>query len=125
LTRIVDTAQRSHARIVLATQPMLWRADLPPDAERLLWMGGTGDFQKQSGCAYYRLPALIEGMRIYNDVVRSVARERGIECVDLAAALDGDVAVFSDDCHFTELGAQRVAKAWLEALQPSDRPAGR
>jgi hypothetical protein len=104
---------------------MLWRADLPANAQDLLWMGGSGDFQHESGAAYYTLPALIEGMRRYNDVVRTVARERKIECVDLAAELDGDTALFYDDCHFTELGAERVARVWAELLIPEHRLQGR
>jgi lysophospholipase L1-like esterase len=116
LEQLVDIAEQARARIVLATQPMLWRADLPASTQELLWMGGTGDFQHEAGMAYYTLPALIEGMRRYNDVVRAVARERHVECVDLASQFDGDTSVFYDDCHFTEAGARRVADAWASVL---------
>jgi lysophospholipase L1-like esterase len=122
LSELVDIAQRSGARIVLATQPMLWRVDLPPEAQRLLWMGGVGDFQDVAGCAYYTLRALIEAMKRYNDVVRDVARARGVACVDLARFLDGDASAFYDDCHFTEHGAELVASAWLDVLAPRSPP---
>jgi len=116
LAEFVDIARGAGARIVLATQPMLWRVDLPANAQKLLWMGGVGYFQNEPGAAYYTLRASIEGMKRYNDVVRSFAREHGVECVDLAAVLDGDESAFYDDCHFTEHGAELVARAWLDVL---------
>jgi hypothetical protein len=45
-----------------------------------------------------------------------VCRERGLECVDLAAKLPRDTSVFYDDCHFNESGARRVAEVLAEHL---------
>lgn len=122
LAQLVDIARRSGARIVLATQPMSWRTDLPADAQKLLWMGGVGDFQAHAGAPYYTLRASIEAMRRYNAVVIALSRERGVECVDLAALLDGDETVFYDDCHYTEHGAELVARAWLDVLARPSSP---
>jgi lysophospholipase L1-like esterase len=116
LEELVDIAQRAHVRILLATQPILWRIDLPQGSRDLLWMGGTGDFQREEGKAYFTLPALIEGMKRYNDVTRGVARERDLEWLDLAELIDGEPALFYDDCHFTEAGARRVASGWAGLL---------
>jgi len=114
LARIVDSARSANARIVLLTQPTMWRADLPSELQSLLWMGGIGDFQAKPGSDYYTVRALAEGMRLYNEAMLALARERGVECVDLAALLAGDDAAFYDDCHFNEHGARRVAEALAE-----------
>lgn len=119
LGTIIDIATRERLRIAFATQPCLWRADLSPELEGLLSMGGVGDYQAHEGCAYYTPRALAEGMRRYNEVLLEVCRERNVECLDLAALLDHDDAAFYDDCHFTEHGARRVAEAWAARLASS------
>jgi hypothetical protein len=107
---LIECAESRHVRIVFLTQPALWRADLPAELERLVWMGGIGDFQRQSGCEYYTVAALAEGMRRYNDAVVEVCAAEGVECIDLDAVIAKDGSMFYDDVHFTEAGARRVAE---------------
>jgi lysophospholipase L1-like esterase len=82
---------------------------LPPELEALLWLGGIGDFQKETGKPYYSAAALEQGMTAYNDTLLRVCRARQVECLDLAAKLEKDASVFFDDVHFNENGARRVA----------------
>lgn len=116
LDRIIDLGRAQGVRMILVTQPVLWRAGLTRDEERLLWgleLPGTG--------AYYTVEVLAEAMQRYNDVLRDVCRTRGVECVDLARQLPRDAGVFFDDMHVTEGGAVRVADiaaAYLSARPP-------
>jgi len=96
----------SGVRLVLATQPVLWRRDLPADLDALLWFGWG-----PSSSFYYTTAALADAMERYNQVTLDVCRERGLECIDLAAQLPRDGSAFYDDCHFNEGGARRVAEA--------------
>jgi len=108
---IIDLAQEKSVRPILMTQPTMWRAGLPRDLDALLWLGGIGDFQKESGKPYYSVTALERAMKAYNDTLLRVCRERSLECLDLASLLAKDTTVFYDDAHFNESGARKVAEA--------------
>jgi lysophospholipase L1-like esterase len=111
LRAIARSATQHHARIVFVTQPALWRDDLPRDLQELLWMGGVGPFQKESGHEYYSVSALAAGMDAYNRTLLATCRQiPGAVCVDLAARLPRDTTVFYDDVHFNEAGSRQVAR---------------
>jgi hypothetical protein len=117
LRAIARSAALHHARIVFVTQPFLWRDDLPPDLQRLLWLGGVGPFQKEAGHEYYSVSALAAGMDAYNRTLLATCRRiPGAVCVDLAALLPKDTTVFYDDVHFNEAGSRRVAEILAERL---------
>lgn len=116
LERIVEIAAARKVRLVLMTQPVLWRDDLSEADKALLWLGGQGEFQSQAARAYYAVPALAEAMRRYNAVLLDVCREKGLDCLDLAAKIPRERAMFYDDCHFTDEGSRAVAKATAEHL---------
>jgi lysophospholipase L1-like esterase len=121
LRAIAETAARHEARVVFLTQPALWREDLPEDLQRLLWMGGVGQFQKEAGHEYYSAGALASAMAAYNRTLLEVCREiPGALCVDLAASLPRDTAAFYDDVHFNEAGSRRVARVVADHLLASD-----
>jgi hypothetical protein len=39
LTRIIDVVQAHGSRVVMMTQPTLWRDDFSPAEDRLIWLG--------------------------------------------------------------------------------------
>src|SRR5215510_916962 len=108
---IIGLPQEKSVRLIFMTQPTMWKTDLPQNLEALLWLGGIGDFQKESGKSYYSVTALEKAMKAYNDTLLRVCRERDQECLDLASILEKDTTVFYDDVHFNESGAQKVAEA--------------
>ncbi len=107
---MIDIAQEKSTRLIFMTQPAMWKPGLPQNLEALLWLGGIGDFQKESGKSYYSAAALEKGMKAYNDTLVRICRERQVECLDLAAMLEKDTTVFYDDVHFNEGGARKVAE---------------
>ena len=121
LNGLLDEARRFGTRVILVTQPAIWRPGLPPRVRQLLWMGGVGDFQAQSGKDYYSVEAMARALDRYNQTLLEVCRDRGAECLDLAAALPKDTTIFYDDVHFNEAGAQRVAKVFAAYLLTHDR----
>lgn len=123
LRAIADSAAQQGARVVFATQPALWREDLPEDLERLLWMGGVGRFQEESGHEYYSAGALASGLEAYNRTLLEVCRATpGAVCVDLAASVPRDTAAFYDDVHFNEAGSRRVARVLAERILGAGLP---
>jgi len=116
LRALIELARARGTRIAFATQPCLWRADLEPQLEALLWMGGVGDYQQRAGAPYYTARALARGLDAFNDRLRAVCAELGAECLELDRALERSGANYYDDVHFNERGAERVALAWLAHL---------
>jgi len=110
LRECAELARAAGTRLVLVTQPSIWRPELPPELRGLLWLGGTGDYQREVGLPYYDAVAMAEGMRRYNDALREVAEEEGLELIDLAPALPKDDSSFYDDVHFNDGGSRRVAE---------------
>ena len=99
------------------TQPVLWRPDLTPGEEDLLWFGGIGDFMKETGKPYYTVPALIEGIHRFNRATLEVCQAERVECVDLAAVIPRDTSMFYDDVHFSERGSGLVASTVVDYLK--------
>lgn len=110
LDRIVDLAEGHGIELLFLTQPSIWRPDLPPELDRLLWLGHG------EGGVFYSNRALAEGLDRYNSVMLAVCLEREVGCLDLAALLPKDDSVFYDDVHFNEQGADRVATAVAQRL---------
>lgn len=111
LNKIIEIAQGKSIRLIFMTQPTMWKPSLPKELDALLWLGGVGDFQNDSGKPYYSAAALEKGMKAYNDTLLRVCWEKRIECIDLASMLEADTTVFYDDVHFNESGARKVAEA--------------
>jgi lysophospholipase L1-like esterase len=119
LNALIDEATRFDTRVVLVTQPAIWRPGLPARLRDLLWLGGIGDFQAQPGSEYFAVEPLAAGLDRYNRTLLKVCRDRGVECIDLAAALPKDTTVFYDDVHLNEPGARRVADELAKYLLPT------
>jgi lysophospholipase L1-like esterase len=109
LSTIADLAQARSAQLVLLTQPSLWHPNLSPADERLLWLGGVGDFQREQVNQYYSVKAMTEGLRKFNETLLRVCAARRLACVDIASVIPQNTTMFYDDVHFTERGAQLVA----------------
>src|SRR5207302_170735 len=82
-------------------RPVRWDRDLAEREQALLWFGRLG-----SG-AYLSVARLREGMDGYNERLRAVCAQEGVEYVDLGS-MNGRAEYFYDDCHFNEAGS-RVA----------------
>jgi lysophospholipase L1-like esterase len=118
---IVDAARANGVRPLFLTQPTLWGEGLSPAERDLLWMEGPPLDRQRAAATYYSVAALAEGMGRYNERLRQVCRERG---VDLARRPPRDASVFYDDAHFTEEGARQVAEIVAQHLATTPQLAG-
>jgi GDSL-like Lipase/Acylhydrolase family len=109
LRGITDACRARGVRLVFTTQATLWREDLDAENAALLWFGQMRDGR------FLSIGQLRRGIDRYNATLKAVCRERGVELVDLGQ-LDGDPAMFYDDCHFTETGARHAAQIVAAAL---------
>ena len=117
LVLIVERARAAQVRVILMTQPTLWRHDATPAEHALLWWGGVGNFMGGPGQPYYSIPAMMKALDMFNATLRNVCTTSGVECIDLAARVPKDPSIFYDDDHFTERGAAVVADVIVEYLR--------
>lgn len=117
LLKIVRLGRSHGLALAFVSQPTLWRDDLSDAEEALLWMGGVGDFRRNTGSFYYEPGALARGMEEYNDVLREVCAREGLLCVDLAAMVPKTTEHFFDDCHLTDRGQELVAEVLARAIR--------
>jgi len=112
---IVEEAHRRSLRVVLLTQPTIWKPDMLDNERSLLWMGWRPDGR------FYTTGALTRAMEMYNKRLLTTCNRLKLECVDLATRVPRTAEFFYDDMHFTEAGAQRVADelgTYLRARSP-------
>jgi lysophospholipase L1-like esterase len=101
---------------VFATQPTLWKADLPAALDSLLFLGAKDPTRSPLGAGFYSTTALARGMAVFNAELIELCARLEMECVDLASQLPSDTTVFYDDLHFNESGARAVAAAMAPLL---------
>ncbi len=116
LNKIIDSGRDQGLRMIFATQPTIWHAEMSPYLKSLLWFGGVGRFQEEPNHSYYTVEALAAVMYSFNQALMEVCESREVEFVDLAAVIPMDTTVFYDDCHFNENGARLVAGVLAEWL---------
>lgn len=123
---VAGIAAQRGLRLILVTQPYLWRADLTEREQARLWLGGIGRYQEEPGHEYYAIDALADGMDRYNRMLLDLCRTEGLECIDLEKEMPKNTNMFFDDVHFTETGARHIAKVisrYLTSRTPFRREA--
>ena len=111
LNTIIDLAQARQVRLILITQPTLWRPGLTQAEQDLFWLGWQPGHK-----IFYSVETLRQGMEIYNQKLLEICQQRHLECIDLATALPKDSALFYDEIHFNEQGAAQVARIIADYL---------
>nr|MBP7830944.1 SGNH/GDSL hydrolase family protein [Kiritimatiellia bacterium] len=109
LAMLVRVLKQDGVRVVLATEPSLYRHDLTAEEEKKLWM--NKQFCVVGPRTYLGAGAMADGMAEFNAIIKEVAREEGAPLVDLDAVLPRTLEYFRDDCHYNEKGHALVAKA--------------
>ena len=114
---IADLIQSQGILPVFITQPNLWSARVPPDLDAMFWLGAAGHFPSEApGQIYYSPEMLEQMMAAYNERLRSVAKQKSVPLIDLAAALPKDRAFFYDEIHNNELGSRAIAALLVPEL---------
>ncbi len=110
---LVQAVQRNGQRIIVASQPSLYRADNTPEERRLLYFA---PLMCADGETYPSHAAMMRGMRFYNDALRDLAAARGATFVDFEAAVPRTAEHFSDDVHLRRTGNAILAKVAADAI---------
>ena len=103
LRAIADFCRKADVEVIFVSQPVLWSETLSPTARRLLWSGWTRHGEYLTG------EALRKGMDLFNLALKSECDTLGVKHID-PSSISGVEAFFYDDCHFSEAGAQEMAR---------------
>ena len=130
LNTIIDLAQAKSVRLILVTQPSLYKEIMTPAEDSLIWGGALENSGKIEPLpnqvnSYYTTGALSRGMKLYHQTLLQVCQTRNIECIDLASALPQDTTIFYSDVHYHENGARQVANILAQYLlshPPFEKP---
>ena len=93
---------------------MMWRENLSPEENALLWFGWVRRESQPSG--YLSAADLAIAMDTFNRELLSVCAHDRMECFDLASMVPKDTTAFYDDAHFNEGGARIVADLLADYL---------
>lgn len=106
LNAIIDMVQSKSIRLIFITQPSLLRPNMPQHEKDLIT---SGWIENEKSGRYYTAEALSEGLERYNEELKRVCRNRGIELIDLAAILPRSTDVFYDEVHLNDHGSLLTA----------------
>ena len=101
LRDLIALARTHDIEPILVTQPALYGTGVDPETQVDLSQVRVGDV---NGAVQWEI------LELYNDVTREVAGEQDVFLIDLAAQLPKNSAFYYDYHHFTNRGAEEVAK---------------
>jgi len=105
LTELIAACRERGVEPIFITQPTLYKANLPPELDSLLWMTTLAPGTAASV------------MDAFNETMRAVCQDENVPSIDIAPLLPKDTTVFYDDCHFNVAGCQQVASILSEQLE--------
>ncbi|MBI5363696.1 MAG: hypothetical protein HZA53_10995 [Planctomycetes bacterium] len=110
LRRLVELVRAKGARVVIARQPWLEK-ELTPEERALLWNFGAGRPYAQEVTTYFAHEAVWTLLAAVDQRVVTVARELGLETVDLNAVVPRDFEHYYDELHHTPRGCELLGRA--------------
>ena len=108
MKEIIWTAKGHGVRLILMTEPSIYQENLPSEINEKLWMGWLG---AASHLKINLSPEfLLREMNRFNDAVRKLSRDDGVELIDLDKEIPKSLDYFYDDVHFTPKGAEKASE---------------
>ena len=108
----VEVARVKHCRVVLATQPALYRDDLTEAEQACLIFPISHQFSGKMAA----LPAMIRGMQQFNDATRRIARDASVPLVDLERQMPKTLEYMFDDVHYTPQGCEMIGRLLADSI---------
>jgi len=124
LRSLVTTLKADGVRVVVMTQPSLYRATMEVEESSRLWFAGSFCVRR-TGFWGHEVPSaasMAQAMERFNLTALRVASQEGVEGVDAASALPRTLEFFADDVHYTREGASALAALAAAAIRGQDGP---
>ncbi|MFH0878530.1 MAG: GDSL-type esterase/lipase family protein [Lentisphaerota bacterium] len=113
LVSMARILKQDGVKLVLVTEPYLYRDDLTAAERKKLWMNKK---MCARGRAYASAASMARGMSRFNQVIKEVASENSVPLLDMEASIPKTLEYFRDDCHYTEKGHRLVADTAFDFL---------
>ena len=110
LRRLVELVRAKGARVLIARQPWLEK-QLTPEERARLWNFGAGRPYAQEVTTYYAHETVWRLLAAVDERAVRVARELGVEELDLNAVVPRDFEHYYDELHHTPKGCELVGRA--------------
>ncbi|MFC2061232.1 SGNH/GDSL hydrolase family protein [Elusimicrobiota bacterium] len=120
LKTLIDIAKKDKTRIVLVTQPSLYRKNIPEHFKSALYMLNSEAIGPNYKWSYN---TALSGFERYNSIIRRIAREYNVDLIDLETQIPKTLEYFKDDVHYHDktftLVSSEITKALLKLLNPA------
>ncbi len=116
LNRIVTKLADAKIELVLVTSALSYKNVDPIQRGKMAKLAHKFLFSPQC----FSLDGLLEASKLFNDAIRSVARQRRVPLIDLASTMPGGLEYFIDDSHFTFKGQNFAADFIYRAITNDD-----
>ena len=114
LRRAIARAQAHADRVLVVRQP--WFANPSPSDLALMWHGGAGQAWRENVTTFFSTEVLASLMLCLDTKASEIARDLGVEQLDLMPVLPGSSATYYDFFHATPAGARIIAAAIAATL---------
>lgn len=121
LRRLVDRARAGAARVIVVRQPWFDKRFTPSEA-KLLWNFGAGRPYSGEVTTYYSHALAWQLMRQIDQRAEKVARELGVEQIDLMPQLERNFDIYYDELHHTPAGCAQIGEIVAQAIVEPVRP---
>ena len=109
LRGVIRILRQYSGRVVVL--PQMWiEKDFSPEEARQMWMFAAGKPYKQQVDRYYSHAVIWPLLRTIYGISERVAREEGVESLDLQRHVPCDLEHYYDDMHHTPKGCELVAR---------------
>lgn len=118
LNKMVDLAAARKLKLVLVTQPLMYRAGQSPEDEAIYsTFGKVKGYTDSPDSDFYSSAALDTMMGMYNKVTLEVCALKNISCIDAASRVEPTRDNYYDGMHFTDAGNRALAQVVFEGLK--------
>lgn len=112
LDYIINLSRTQKVKLLLVTQPFLWKEKMSAEEEKTLWMVVNPRNE------YYSPKVMAFLMRRYNqELLKKCDLNKDILCMDLDKKLPKKLDFFYDDIHFNEAGAKTISDELSKKIQ--------
>ncbi len=112
---ILDLAKLDGTRVVLVTEPSIYRPVMEENERKTLEMLNTEAIGEHM---QWSLQGAVNGMAAYNSALKEIAAARKIALIDLDAKLPKSLEYFIDDVHYADKGFLRVTEVMTDFASP-------
>ncbi len=113
LKLIAAMARKNHVTLLFVTQGSLYRADLTPDEEELLWFGAkdANPFGEKPPAEYYTAAAMAQMLGEYNRATINVCAAEHVACWITDEHVPKTTESYYDDVHLNIQGSRTLGKS--------------